>query len=224
MKRCCHPIIFGFCLGITAIPAAASALTLPEAIDRLESDKTAEVCAALDEMSRICDESCLPYVADMMGHHEPEVAIAACKAAQSLANPRLMPPLLNLVRNHPNDEVRLEALNALTRLEDGYETLLMYLDPEKPDELQRRILRSLPEDLMEPYAPQFARYAGIHGFSTSVAFAYRKQPQILVRAILNELHRANKIERHNLLRTMTFCADALKDIELSPQQQLLLHH
>ena len=221
MNRFYHALIFGLVLGAMHSPGVGYALTLSETIDRLESDKTEEICGALEDMARICDESCVPYVADMMGHHEPEVVLAACRAAQSLANPRLVPPLLNLVRNHPNDEVRIEALNAMTRLGEGYESLLLYLEPDKPDELQRRILRSLPEELMPKYADLFAHYAGMHGFSTSVAQAYQKRPDLLIEALFKELPRANKIQRHNLLRTMAMCTHALENLELSQEQQNL---
>ncbi|MBO4349969.1 MAG: HEAT repeat domain-containing protein [Proteobacteria bacterium] len=221
MNRFYHALIFGLFLGGFGIPGVSYALTLSETIDRLESDKTEEICGALDTMARICDESCVPYVADMMGHHEPEVVLAACRAAQSLANPRLVPPLLNLVRNHPNDEVRIEALKAMTRLGEGYENLLLYLEPDNPDELQRRILRSLPEDLMPKYADLFAHYAGMHAFSTSVAQAYQKRPELLVEALFRELPRANKIQRHNLLRTMAMCTHALDNLELTKKQQNL---
>ena len=221
MNRFSHALIFGLFLGGACFPKVSYALTLSETIDRLESDKTEEICSALETMARICDESCTPYVADMMGHHDPEVVLAACKAAQSLANPRLVPPLLNLVRNHPNDEVRIEALKAMTRLGEGYEHLLLYLDPDNPDELQRRIIRSLPEDLMPKYADLFAHYAGIHAFSTSVAQAYQTHPELLVSALFRELPRANKIQRHNLLRTMAMCTHALDNLELSREQQNL---
>ena len=193
----------------SAYPQASE---LSKAISELTSSETETVVAALERMARLCDESCVPWLADMMRHPESAVIQAACRAAQASGNPRLAPPLIDLVRHHPMDDVRLEALKALTRMErpEDYRMLLASIDPEKPDEIQRRILRSLPKDMRKTSADKFAEFAQYSAFVTSIADAYQSEPEILFAAVCQRLTQTADVKvRQNLFRTLAILASDL---------------
>ncbi len=183
---------------------------LPKTIEALSSQKTDEVIRALDVMTRICDESCTPFLTDMLRHHDHDVVLAACHTAQILANPKLAPVLQEIIKKYPLDDVRLEALKALTRTGVGYDSLFMTIDPGHPDELQKRILRNLPQELAEQYVSNFVSLAGFHPYSTSVAAAYARTPELIAEPLVLAIQNANPDTRHNLLRTLSLIAPKLK--------------
>ena len=190
-------------LGYTG-SAQAQESALSNAIADLSSPNTETIIAALEKMGRICDESCVPWLSDMMRHPEHTVIQAACRAAQATGNPRLAPPLMELIRRHPMNEIRLDALKALTRMErpEDYHALLATIDPENPDEIQRKILRSLPKDMRKPLAKQFAAWARHAPLVTSIADAYREEADVLFQAVYHELMQTtDELARQNLFRT-----------------------
>lgn len=198
---------------------------LSEAISDLSAPDTEVVISALEKMGRVCDESCVPWLSDMMRHPETSVIQAACRAASATGNPRLAPPLLEVIRRHPMNEVRLEALKALTRLErpEDYEALLATIDPEAPDEIQRRILRSLPKDMRQSQVSRFASWARHGALVTSVADAYRDAPELLFNAVIKVLMQTSDlVSRQNLFRTLAVLAPYLPEsFHLSAEQEAL---
>lgn len=208
-----------------SVPVCAQELSeLPMLIGQLSLEDETAVCSALEKMGRICDESCVPFVADALRHHEPKVVISACRTAQALANPRLAAPLLYVVRNHPLDEVRLEALKALTRLErdEDYETLLLTVSADDSGDLQKRMIRALPGSLLDRRIVHYSDLAKNHAFSSSVAVAYRKQPNILMVALLEELASSqSEDEARALLRTMRLLLEDFEGV-CSPKNAKIL--
>ncbi|MBQ9241902.1 MAG: HEAT repeat domain-containing protein [Proteobacteria bacterium] len=227
MSRAYHRYLLGLvlCSLSFSVPVWAQDLSeLPMLIGQLSLEDENAVCSALEKMGRICDESCVPFVADALRHHEPKVVISACKTAQALANPRLASSLLYVVRNHPLDEVRLEALKALTRLEreEDYETLLLTVSGDDSGDLQKRMIRALPESQLDRRVVHYSDLAKNHAFSSSVAVAYRKQPQILMEALLEELASTqSEDEARALLRTMRLLLEDFTGI-CSPKNAKIL--
>ena len=199
--------------------AFAESLTdLPLAIDRLSDEDSEVVVEALRTMSRICDESCVPYISDMLYHPQLTVRIEACKTAQKLANPALTPALLDLVRNQPMDEVRLEAIQALSAMGSVYDALLLNITPDNPDEIQRRIIRNIPVDRLESAAPKLAYFARYHSLSTSVATACSKLPEPCISALFKSLDTSNRDEQRNQLRTISLLLESNGSIKITPEQ------
>lgn len=221
MKLRYHILAGVFALLCPGTALGATVVDLPQVIAQLSSEDETVVCDALEKMGRICDESCVTYVADMMRHPNADVVRAACKTAQVLANPRLAPALQELVRNYPMDDIRVEALKALMTIGAGYDALLLTVDPEHPDGIQRLIIRSLPRDMAIEKADEFAHLAGFHAYSTSVAAAFREQPDPLFRALLRNVLGADDDARHNMLRTMLLLAPDLKDKQLTESEELI---
>ncbi|MBQ1926620.1 MAG: hypothetical protein II180_10955 [Proteobacteria bacterium] len=214
-----------FCaLSISGSVCAQELSELPMLIGQLSLDDEAVVCSALEKMGRICDESCVPFVADALRHPEPRVVISACKTAQALANPRLAPSLFDVVRNHPLDEVRVEALKALTRLEReaDYEALRMTVGAEDSGDLRKRIIRVLPESLAIQRVSHYASLAKDHGYASSVAAAYRSQPQALMSGLLDALASSqSEADARALLRTMRLLLDASR-LDYVPENARIL--
>ncbi len=199
--------------------AYAESLTdLPQAIDRLSDEDSDVIVNALRTMGRICDESCVPYVSDMLYHPQLEVRIEACKTAQKLANPALTPALLDIVRNQPMDEVRLEAIQALSAMGSVYDALLLNVTPDNPDEIQRRIIRNLPVDRLESTAPKLAEFARYHSLATSVATACKKKPESCISALFNALETSDRDQQRNQLRTIALLIEANPDVEVTQEQ------
>ena len=197
-------------IGAILIPCAAQAgamTDLPNALEKLSSDDQKTVIQSLETLGRICDESCVPYVLDMLHHHQAEIVIAACRTASELANPAFAPALLELVRNHPADSVRFEAIQALTSLGAAYEALLMNIDPEHPDEIQRQIIRHLPENQRTAQAARFASFAGYHELVSSVVNAYRKNPEILYAELFPRITSSPAKQKHNMFRAILLLAE-----------------
>lgn len=162
---------------------------LPEKISDLQSSDAETVCRALATMARICDQSCAPYIADALRHHEASVVKQAAKAAQALANPRLAPALEYVVWHHFDDDVRLEALRAMVGIADSalYRALLASLNLKKIDVIQRRILRGLPSALRWEFAEKYAEWAQDSSLVTSVVAAYRADALPLWEAIIKRI-------------------------------------
>ncbi|MBR4984319.1 MAG: HEAT repeat domain-containing protein [Proteobacteria bacterium] len=228
MRRHRHLFVLAFScmLGISGQAYAQGLSELPRLIGQLSLEDEDAVCSALEKMGRICDESCVPFVADALRHHEPRVVMAACRTAQALANPRLALPLFEIVRNHPLDEVRVAALKALTRLqrEGDYESLLMTVGAENSGDLQKRIIRVLPESVGIREVKHYAGLARTHALSSSVAAAYRAQPMCLLETLLDDLSGAqSEADSRNILRTMRLLLDgADRDAPISPRNVGLL--
>ncbi len=187
---------------------ASTIADLPNTLEQLSSDNTETVIQALDTLGRICDESCVPYVADMLHHHQLEVVAAACKTASELATPEFSSSLLDIVKNNPSEAVRFEAIKALTAIGAAYDALLLNVNPEHPDEIQRRIVRSLPEHLLKARASQFAQYSGYHELSTSVAKAYQTAPALLLSEIFTAIPSASSDRKRNMLRTIRMLVES----------------
>lgn len=199
-------------LGMQTGYAQESELSM--AVSKLSSQENHEVIGALEVMGRICDESCVPWLSDMMRHADSGVIIAACRAAKAMGNPQLAPALLSVIRHHPINEVRLEALQALTRMErfEDYEALLATVDPKHPDEIQRRILRSLPQGMLKTHVEWFASFAQTEAFVTSVAEAYRNAPELLFEAVCDKLmHVSSRESRKQLFRTLAILSKSLPE-------------
>ena len=224
-----HQVRYIFLVSILFILAPAPVFAqAPDALStliaRLDDTDDEVVASALEEMGSLCDQSCIPYIADMTRHYAPKIVIAACHAAQQLANPRLAPSLIQIVQNHPQNEVRTEALNALLsigRIED-YEQLTESILPTATDELKRLIIRRLPNELAQKYVHDFALLAKDHAYVTSIVHAYRYQPDILFQEVLNILQNdLSQAERKQLLRTLDLIATDIKQPELTHEQQVI---
>lgn len=167
----------------------------------------------LENLSRVCDDACRPFIADALRSDQPDTLIAAIHAAAALSDPKLSPPLSDLVRNHPSDNIRLEALNALTQIGQPhtFHALLATVNPHHPDEIQKRILRSLPQNLIHNYAQKYAILSAFSPFVTSTAHAYQRHPEILFNAILPLLQNDSPQQRTQHLRTLSLLSPHLSD-------------
>ena len=94
------------------LPTAPDMAQLSKTIAQLQTNDTDAICKALDSMARLCDQRCVPYIADALRHEEPRVVEHAANVARILAHPRLLPALESVIWHHTDDEVKLEALRA----------------------------------------------------------------------------------------------------------------
>ena len=183
-----------------ALPTAPDMAQLSKTIAQLQTNDTDAICNALDSMARLCDQQCVPYIADALRHEEPRVVEHAARVARILAHPRLLPALESVIWHHTDDEVKLEALRAAidiiiardddTTDTDLYRALFDALRVDQLDELLRKLVRSLPENLRQTYATPFVKLAQNPAFVSSVAAAYRRDPKTLFDAICHQILQA----------------------------------
>ena len=182
------------------LPTAPDMAQLSKTIAQLQTNDTDAICKALDSMARLCDQRCVPYIADALRHEEPRVVEHAANVARILAHPRLLPALESVIWHHTDDEVKLEALRAAIAIiiardddttdTDLYRALFDALRVDQLDELLRKLVRSLPENLRHAYATPFVKLAQNPAFVSSVVAAYRRDPKTLFDAICHQLLQA----------------------------------
>lgn len=182
------------------LPTAPDMAQLSKTIAQLQTNDTDAICKALDSMARLCDQRCVPYIADALRHEEPRVVEHAANVARILAHPRLLPALESVIWHHTDDEVKLEALRAAIAIiiardddttdTDLYRALFDALRVNQLDELLRKLVRSLPENLRHAYATPFVKLAQNPAFVSSVVAAYRRDPKTLFDAICHQLLQA----------------------------------
>ena len=173
---------------------------LSKTIAQLQTGDAEAMCGALNSMARLCDQQCVPYIADALRHDEPRVVRHAADVARILAHPRLLPALESVIWNHYDDEVRIEALRAAIAIimthdddsadDDLYRALFDALRVERLDELLRKLVRSLPENLRSAYADSFVQLAQDSSFVSSVVAAYQNDPKTLFDALCYRLPQA----------------------------------
>ena len=173
---------------------------LSKTIAQLQTGDAEVMCNALDSMARLCDQQCVPYIADALRHDEPSVVRHAADVARILAHPRLLPAVESVIWNHYDDEVRIEALRAAIAIimthdddsadDDLYRALFDALRVERLDELLRKLVRSLPENLRSAYADSFVQLAENSSFVSSVVAAYQNDPKTLFDALCYRLPQA----------------------------------
>lgn len=191
------------------------AMVLTQILAQVERLEDGKALLALRLLSRICDQSCTPYVAAMLRHVSPEVAEAAAKTARILGDPKLAPALQEVVKSRATPSLRLAAMAAWADIasEDDYLGLLSMLNVDKIDELSLRIVRALPSGLRKSQAPYFASLAEHRALVTSVASAYLEAPDALIDALLERLQRPLKSSaRSQVLRTLVLVLPSLNRI------------
>ncbi len=215
------------------LPIASSAASaqnkqqpsLPQLLSQLTNANAddATVINALNQMGPLCDQSCVPAVSDMLRHIDAGVVKAACRTAIELADPHLAPALMDVVRNHPLDDVRVEALKALTRIgrTQDYELLFDNADYGHPDWTARQIIRSLPKATALSMLSHISKLAVEPSLVTSVVHAYRDYPDELFAALVTILFEGQSPQASTqILRALAMISQSLNDPELPEFQQI----
>ena len=174
-------------------------------------------------MGPLCDQSCVPAVSDMLRHHDAGVVKAACHTAIELADPHLAPALMEIIRNHPLEDVRVEALKALTRIgrTQDYELLFDNADYKHPDWTTRQIIRSLPKDTALLMLDRIAKLATEPSLVTSIVNAYQDYPDELFAALITMLFQGQSPQAASqILRALAMISQSLTTPELSESQQI----
>ena len=164
---------------------------------------------------------------DALRDADPNIVRNALTQARDIANPRLAPALLDHMQNHHDPEIRRAALDAYTRLIPASafaDALDATLTPQAPDATQARLLRALPTQtaLSSPnMANRYADLATLSPWTTSVAAAYQRTPDLLFKAILHKLARHTDA-RDNLWRVLALLAPHLENTTLTQDELQIL--
>ena len=210
---------------LAAIPIASASVSaqttpqdeLPRLLTQIESTEAEVVVSALEKMGRVCDQSCIPAISDKIHHDEASVIKAACHAAFELADPRFAPALMDVVRNHPLDDVRIEALKALTRIgrTEDYESLFENADFKHPDWIAQQIIRSLPKDAAIIMLDHISELATEPSLITSIVHGYRDFPDALFLSLISLLQRGQfKDSEDQIYRALALISPQLASPEL----------
>lgn len=205
------------CLLLHALPKPATAAPLSaRIIDDLQSGDDNRVAAALDQLTPSCAPACTPFIADALQSPSPATVKAAARAAQKIADPALSPALTRIMHTHPDDEARMEALNALIHnaTPNDYRALFLSITPNSPNALQKKILRHMPPSFINENFNAILRLATNPQLTTSIAAAFNASPDRFLNATLQYIEK-NPSQAVPLLRLLSLMKNDLKKIRHS---------